>query len=211
METKNLKSNSNEQRGRRAPPPVTGRQADAFEPSTVCSRTPWWLPELPAAAWGRFRLKWGLEWFSLASSVTSGWNWVRSLDGRVSACVCAAELLLCYSIMVRCYFGLCFCRRTKDSFQAEKRKRDIWPDVIRMMLAAAAADADWRLVGRGWRLSGFPTWFCPPRPSSARRPSSAPSGWPPAPPPSGGSGQSWLLSLVLLLPSAGRCRSAERK
>lgn len=43
----------------------------------------------------------------------------------VSACVCmcAAELLLCYSIMVRCYFGFRVCRHTKDSFQPVKRKQ----------------------------------------------------------------------------------------
>lgn len=37
------------------------------------------------------------------------------------------------------------------------------------------------------------TWFSPPQPSSARRPSSAPSLSSPAPPPSGGSGRSWFL------------------
>ena len=51
-------------------------------------------------------------------------------------------------------------------------------------------------------MSHVSTWSSPPRPSSARRPSSAPSWSPPAPPPSGGSGRSWLLLLVL---SAGRC------
>lgn len=57
-----------------------------------------------------------------------------------------------------------------------------------------------------FRLS--PTRSSPPRPSSAECPSSARPWWPPAPPPSGGSGQSWFL---LPAPSAGRCRGASRR
>lgn len=58
---------------------------------------------------------------------------------------------------------------------------------------------------------GFSTWLCRPQTSSARRPSSAPSWWPPAPPRSGGSGRSWLLAPVLPPPSAGTCNNAERQ
>lgn len=38
------------------------------------------------------------------------------------------------------------------------------------------------------------TWPSPPQPASDQRPSSVPSGWPPAPPPSGGSGRSCFSS-----------------
>lgn len=55
-------------------------------------------------------------------------------------------------------------------------------------------------------LMVFSTRFSPPRPSSGRRPSSAPSLWSPAPPPLDGSGQSWPLPLCLFL-SAGRCKN----
>lgn len=51
-----------------------------------------------------------------------------------------------------------------------------------------------------WAPQTCVTWPSPPRPASDRRPSSAPSGWPPAPPPSGGSGRSCF--------SSHRCRNS---
>lgn len=151
-----LNSEEQQRRGLPAPPhgPSVGdwKAGRPLRPSTGWSRSPCWPPDLPAAVWGCFCLKSGLEWFSLPSNVTSacrsGWNWIMRLPWRrlgvgVSACVCVCSrtviLLFYYGSML--FWGL-HLPPHKGFFSTRKMKTgDIWTDVIRMKLTAAAAPA----------------------------------------------------------------------